>query len=196
MPVESSVSTVGRALRDLRSRRGATIAEVAAATGLSTGFISLVETGKSDISVGRLIRLVSYYGVGVGDVVVRAGRAGLEIVRADERPRMAMPAEGADYLLLAADTHRRMMPLLVEYAPGGGNLEPAAHDGEEFVFVLEGRLTVRVEGAEPAVLDPGDSAYFPSERAHGYANRGTETTRALFVVTPPSLSSASFDARG
>ena len=56
---------LGTKLRALRSDRGNSIAEVSDATGISASFLSLVENGRSDIAIGRLMRLIDFYGVGL-----------------------------------------------------------------------------------------------------------------------------------
>ena len=61
------------------------------------------------------------------------------------------------------------------------------HAGEEFVYVLEGSLRLEVEGAEPVVLEAGDSAYYRSERAHRWSNAGSGLARVLSVAGPPPL---------
>src|SRR6185312_910162 len=54
---------LGERLRAIRAERGVSLSAVAEATGISTSFLSLVETGKNDITFGRLRRLIDYYGV-------------------------------------------------------------------------------------------------------------------------------------
>lgn len=65
---------LGTKLRALRTDRGLSIAEVADATGISASFLSLVENGRSDIAIGRLMRLIDFYGVGLGRCSPRSPR--------------------------------------------------------------------------------------------------------------------------
>ena len=58
---------LGRRLRELRTSRKLSLAEVAEATSMSPSFLSVVENGQSDITVSRLMRLVQWYGVSVSD---------------------------------------------------------------------------------------------------------------------------------
>jgi transcriptional regulator with XRE-family HTH domain len=60
---------LGRRLKALRVSRGLSLKEVGAETGVSSSFISMVETGRNDLSVGRLLVLADFYGVGLDDVV-------------------------------------------------------------------------------------------------------------------------------
>ena len=86
--------------------RRLSLAEVAEATRISPSFLSLVELGKSDITIGRLVRLAEFYGVSFTDLLGGRGgdaTAGV-IVHAHEQRLLHSPAEGIDVYLLAADT--------------------------------------------------------------------------------------------
>ena len=72
-----------------------------------------------------------------------------------------------------------MMPLLVEIEPGARLAEYGRHAGEEWVHVLDGRLRLELEGAEPRMLEPGDSAYYPAERPHLFCNDDDGSTAAV-----------------
>src|SRR4051812_28348017 len=60
--VGAGAAPLGAALRGLRRARRLSLQDVAEATAISASFLSLVETGKSDITIGRLVRLVEFYG--------------------------------------------------------------------------------------------------------------------------------------
>ena len=70
----SSAAHLGGALRALRLQRRASLVEVASATGISKSFLSLVENDRSDITIGRLLRLVNYYGADMADLFPQADR--------------------------------------------------------------------------------------------------------------------------
>jgi len=175
-------------LRRLRRERNLTLGQVAKATDISRSFLSLVESGKSDITFGRLMRLVRYYGISVTDLLPDDDDGETPaVVRAGHQKVIASPAEGIEDFLLTTDTNRAMLPLLVVFAPGGRNVETAEHEGEEFAYVLEGSITVSIEGHEPMTLKRGDSLYFRAELPHSYANPSNRQARVLFVITPPHM---------
>src|SRR5438094_6693590 len=92
------------ALRALRHSRRLTLQQVSRATNISPSFLSLVEKGKSDITIGRLVRLVEFYGTTLADLIPMAPLvAEPEIVRVDEQRRISSPAEGIDVYMLAPD---------------------------------------------------------------------------------------------
>jgi quercetin dioxygenase-like cupin family protein len=106
----------------------------------------------------------------------------------EERRLLHSPAEGIDVYLLTPDTRRQMMPLQVEFEPGARLAEPGRHAGEEWVMVVEGELRLELEGAEPRILGPGDTAYYPAERPHRFANASADKPlRLICVDTPPTM---------
>jgi transcriptional regulator with XRE-family HTH domain len=189
MTLPDTTTTVGPALRAVRRARGRSLAEVAEATGISASFLSLLENDRSDITIGRLVRLLDFYGVSITDLLPgTAAHAYPEVIQPGGRRRLHSPAEGIDVYLLTPDTRHLMMPLLLEFEPGARLAEPGRHAGEEFVLVLEGALCLELEGVEPRVLAAGDSAYYPAERPHTLGNASADAPlRVICVDTPATL---------
>ena len=72
--------SLGTTLRTIRTARGFSLAQVAAATGISRSLLSLIETGRSDITVGRLTRLAALYEIRLADLVPREIAAVVPVV--------------------------------------------------------------------------------------------------------------------
>jgi transcriptional regulator with XRE-family HTH domain len=178
---------LGSTLRAIRKAQGWSLSQTSEKTGLSKSFLSLVEQGKSDITLGRLMALASFYNIGLADLVPEQPAIGGIVVRLDQRKQLALPSEGLELTLLAPDTKRMMMPVLSSFAPGGHTETHAVHEGEEFVWVLEGRLVLELNGSEPITLEAGDCAYFEGTRAHRYTNVAEGTSKAFAVISPPTL---------
>jgi transcriptional regulator with XRE-family HTH domain len=180
--------SLGTSLRALRQGRRLSVREVAEATGISPSFLSLVETGRSDITIGRLTRLVEFFGVSLVDLLEAQPTADAHIVRHREQRRLHSEAEGIDIFLLVPDTRRAMMPMLLSFRPGAGLAEYGRHAGEEWVHVLEGQLSLELEGEPPRTLAAGDSAYYSATHPHGFSNPDPSAPlRVLCVDTPPNL---------
>ena len=189
-PVDTQApDTLGAHLHRARTSRNLSLADVAEATGISASFLSLVEKERSDITIGRLVRLIDFYGISISDILPGTTVGGYpQVVTPGERRLLHSPAEGIDVYLLTQDTRRQMMPLQVEFEPGARLAEPGRHAGEEWVLVVEGELRLELDGAEPRILGPGDTAYYPAERPHLFAN--ASATRPLTVIcvdTPPTM---------
>ena len=143
----------------------------------------MVEKGKSDITVSRLMRLVHWFGVSIADLV-----AGAELVTGPGRPcgqsaPVRLTDERISIQMLTTDGHHAMMPVINVYDEGGGMADPTRHDGEEFVHVIDGRVELTVGSGDPIVLEAGDSAYYRSDVPHSFRNAGPGVAR--FSASPP-----------
>ena len=177
---------LGKALKEARLARGESLAQVAAATGISKSLLSLIENNKSDVTLRRLHLLAEHYGTQVADLMPAKAEPDPVVTRRKERRRLHSAQEGMDLHVLVPDTNRRMMPIVAVIAPGGGSAESWAHEGEEFMLVVEGRVLLEIENSTPIVLDQGDSAYYESTRRHRWTNLGDGPARIISVATPPT----------
>ena len=71
-------------------------------------------------------------------------------------------------------------------APGAGSGESYSHDGEEFLYLVRGRLNIELAG-EKFELRAGDSFYFSSKTQHRWVNPGKAETLILWINTPPTF---------
>jgi transcriptional regulator with XRE-family HTH domain len=177
---------LGRALKQARLARGYSLAQVAAATGISKSSLSLIENDRSDVTIGRLVRLADHYGKHVGDFIPVRTPADPVVTRRTERRRLPSPGEKLAVHLLTPDANRAMKPIVVVFEPSGGAADFAKHGGEEFMVVLEGRVLLELQGSPPVVLEVGDSADYDSDRPHRWSNAGEGLARVLSVSAPPS----------
>jgi len=184
-------TSLAASLRALRLDRKLSLKEVAVATNISASFLSLVENAKSDITIGRLVRLVNFYGVAIADLIPPAADyPDAEVTRADQRRLISHSSadEGIDIFLLTHDTSRTMMPMELEFEPAAKLAEFGVHQGDEWVFVAQGRLRLTLEGSEPRVLEKGDSAYYPADRPHLFENADSKRRlRLICVNSPPNI---------
>ena len=77
-----------------------------------------------------------------------------------------------------------MEPLLITFDPGASDARPIAHEGQEFVYVLEGKVELLHDGKR-CTLGPGDSVYLDSTRPHLFRAAGSTPSRAVGVVWSP-----------
>lgn len=177
---------VGQKLRNLRKIRGLKLQELARATGLSASFLSMVETGKSDISLAKLQRVVQFYGITIGSLLDGSG-ADRVVTRADDRVLLDSPAEGVTTRLMVPDLNRRIEALLMTFEPGADYEGSLRHEGEEVIFIVEGRLELILDEDELHVLNEGDTASYSSTRRHKFRNVHPGRSVLYGVVTPPTL---------
>lgn len=187
-PAAVTDASIGMTLRRLRHTTGRSLAEVGRACDLSPSFLSLVENDKSDITIGRLTRLVAAYGISITDLLATPAPADAHIIRRGERHHLASPSEGIDVYLLVRATNGRMLPQLLEIKPGASLAEPGQHHGEEWIYVLSGELVLEVDGLPVRVLDADDAASYSSEQRHTFRNpSAVRSARVICVNSPPNL---------
>jgi quercetin dioxygenase-like cupin family protein/DNA-binding Xre family transcriptional regulator len=183
-----ATTALGLNLRKLRLSRNLSLNDVADGSNISSSFLSLVENGKSDITIGRLTRLIEFFGISITDLVPTTTPRDPDIVRKDERPLLRSPVEGIEIYLLTPDTRRAMMAMLLELGPGAKRAEYGDHPGEEFVHVIKGELELELEGQATRRLRPGDSAYYPGNQPHRFRNASAvKSLQIICVDTPPTF---------
>ncbi|MEU9098561.1 helix-turn-helix domain-containing protein [Streptomyces sp. NPDC048361] len=166
-------------LRELRRRRGLILEAAAQRAGLSPAHLSRLETGARQPSLPMLLALARIYGTTVSELlgempaerepVIRAGRAA---------PR---EADGWTYRQTGGPG-RAMQTLRVEVPYGTQQELVRVHPGEEWLYVLTGRLRLSL-GEATHELDPGDSAHFDSLTPHRISAASHGGAEFLFVHT-------------
>jgi len=176
-------------LRGLRTGRGLSLSQLEAATNISSSFLSLVESGKSDITISRLVRLADFFDVDLGELVEgsRVDRRPLEVIRDGDGSVLASRAEGVTARFLG---HQRwhLSPRVAEYEPGGAfdvaEGEQAAremlHHRELFFYIVSGTFEITVHGEEPVQVSRGD-AVLVRDGADRVVNIGRRPGRLLVV---------------
>ncbi len=171
-------------LAQLRHKLGLTLAGVASQTGVSVSFLSSLERGYSSASIATLQKLARLYKTNVLSFFADEDNS-RRLVRARDR-KVLKPNAGVEMDLLASG-NKMMEPHLFRIAPGAGSGGSYSHEGEEFIFVLQGKLEVWLDEVERYVLDPGDSLYFESTQAHRWQNLSKKETSLLWVNTPATF---------
>ena len=182
-PTRNGTAAIGPRLRRLRAKRAVSLAEVAAAAGISIGFLSALERSQMSASVGTLRRLARYYRTNILDFF-DATELNTRLVRPPKR-KVLEAGPGVRMELLAWG-NKVMEPHLFRIKPAAGSGESYAHEGEEFLFVLRGELKIALDGEEYH-LKRGDSFYFESATPHHWKNPGRSETWLLWVNTPPTF---------
>lgn len=185
--IQSQLSSFGARLRELRLRRGWTLQELAARSALSKAFLSRLESGDRQASIAAVLTLSRIFDVSLASlfespmatepcVVVRA---------ADSVEKMT---NGLKYVPLSnAGRFFNLQPLRIKVSPTRRGNEHFHHDGEEWIYVLSGKLTLSLAG-KTYDLDAGDAAHFESRLPHRLIARGNRDVEVLVVASPASSS--------
>ena len=180
---------VGEKIKELREKKGLSLKDLSDLTGFSTALLSQMENHLVSPSLGTIIKLARALGVRVSDFLGESEGEPFSIVRKDERKKVSRFASkdgvkyGYSYESLGYDKKdRHMEPFIVTLEPA--TVKPSktsVHEGEEFIFVLEGEMEV-VFGKHTDVLYPGDSIYYDSTIPHRVQCHQDKVTRILAVL--------------
>src|SRR6186997_547080 len=179
---------IGAKIRGLRLKKKMGLVELGKHTGLSPALLSKIERGRLFPTLPTLLRIALVFGVGLEFFFAGARDKPLVAVtkkdqRVDlpERPGMREAA----YRFASLDypaTERRFNSYYAEFLPVAlEKLRPHDHPGVEFIYVIDGILTLHMNGAEHA-LAAGDAIYFDSTIPHAYRRSGGRKCSAVVVT--------------
>jgi transcriptional regulator with XRE-family HTH domain len=172
---------IGERIRAARTEKRMTLQMLSNETDLTPSMLSLVERGRTVPSIGSLIAISHALDVDVGDLisVSRSGKQDVVV-----RARDALAVETPQRLvrrILRDDTVNGALISTTKYRPNTASSPvPRAHAGYEHGFILEGSLTVELEGTA-YVLDEGDLISYNSNRPHRIFNHTPHDTLALWI---------------
>ncbi|RMB83366.1 helix-turn-helix domain-containing protein [Streptomyces shenzhenensis] len=176
---EAELPAVAPQLRSLRRRAGLTLEAAARSAGLSPAHLSRLETGRRQPSLPMLLALARIYGTTVSELLGETVTDPDAIVRAAD---MEPTGAGGWTYWQAGAPGGGMQALRVRVPYGSQGDIVRVHPGEEWLYVLKGRLGLRL-GDTAHVLAPGDSAHFDSLTPHRLAAEDQDGVELLFVHT-------------
>jgi transcriptional regulator with XRE-family HTH domain len=184
-PVELQLASFGSALRELRQNRGWSLQELASRSGLSKTFLSRLETGDRQASIAAVLTLARIFGVSLASMFEsQVASDPCLIVRANEVA--PQNADGLTYKPLSnAERFFNLQPIHIVVSPKRKGHDHFHHEGEEWLYVMSGRLTLSLAG-KSYDLNPGDAAHFDSRRPHRLIARGPHNAEVLLVASPHS----------
>lgn len=191
-------ATVGQNVRAERERLGISVRELARRLGVSASFLSQFELGQSKAAVNTLFAIASELNLSLDELLgssVDTARDGSlappPAPTVDDKAELAVLAEyltlqnGVRWKRLAdtsADHHVQF--LLTEYDPGSDSApgdSPQRHVGDDYGYVLEGQLTVEVDGVEQT-LGAGEAIHLRGDVPHRLRNTSDHLVRAIWFV--------------
>jgi transcriptional regulator with XRE-family HTH domain len=178
-------------VREIRQSKKLTLEKLAKLTGLSKGYLSDIENSDQPPPVYTLSRISKALGIDIVDLF--ANTAGtvpyqpIVVGRASEHNLMTRDGSQHDYIYDDLAPHKKgknMEPLLVT-PPFENHVDiqkDFRHEGEEFNYVLEGRLEFFYNGKSHSILEAGDHVYFDADRPHSARSLGDTKAKVLIVI--------------
>jgi transcriptional regulator with XRE-family HTH domain len=160
--------------------------ELASRADLTKGYISQLENDATSPSIATLKDILDVFGVSMQEFfseisdedIVYDKDARVQATDDDDKIKVELLVPGAQ--------NREMDPVLVTLDPGGEMDEQPFHEGEEFGFVLLGKVQLRLDD-RLYMLRKDECFYFTSDKKHSVKNIGRGLARILWVVTPPTF---------
>ena len=179
---------VGENVKKIREKKGLSLEDISQRTGLKAELLTEIERGEISPPLGTIIKLAKALDMKMGYFVSGAEDLPYTIVRKNDRKLVSRynakksDKYGYEFSSLAPyKKNRHMEPLIVRLEPSDIEEERSTHDGQEFIYVLEGTMEVRLEG-EVHLLEPGDAIYYDSSVPHLVRCHGKDTTKILAVL--------------
>jgi len=159
---------VGERIRMLRINQKRTLQEVADNCDLSKSMISKIENNKTIPSVATLVKIASTLGTTISGLLEQDGwNKAIVTSRKEAVEKLVKTEKGYLIFPYASEYHqKKMQPFLFVARKGEVVPHQLSHDGEEFVFVVEGTMKMQVGDTEH-LLKTGDSLYFNALQKHG-----------------------------
>ncbi len=178
---DSAKASLGQRLRRRRKHLGLTLKHVADAAGLSVGFISQIERDITTPSLSSLVSVSRVLAVEVAEFLSQPG-GDAPLTRHDQRQLYAISENSLTYERISTSFAGNVLRSVIIHEPPGHRSEPITHDGEEMMFVLDGAITIELDG-ERSVLEASDSIHFKSSRTHSTWNHTDRPAAILWVGT-------------
>ena len=173
---------VGQRIRQLRMLNGLTQEELASRCELTKGFLSQLENNLATPSLPTLMDIVEALGTDMSTFFKETDETQICFSRddffVDER-------EGYTINWIVPNAQKNTMePIIVEIAPGSCSQVMQPHEGEEFCYVLDGKVTL-VMGDREYEVRKGNTFYINGEREHYLRNDSAHAAQVLWICSPP-----------
>ncbi len=176
---------IGERIKNLRQLSNLTQEELAERANLTKGFISQIERDMTSISLDSLVPILDALDENISDFFKEALQEKI-IYRIKDRVAIEKEKIENFELLVPGSTNRRLEPILLTLRKGEATPKEKPHEGEEFGFILRGRINLRF-GREVLKLKKGECFYLSAEKEHWLHNSGSKEAVILWISSPPSF---------
>lgn len=190
-PVEHSVSKTPKTIvskkllsqkwKKYRIQKGYLLEDVAKEVGISASYLSKIENSQANVSYELLERIALFYGQNILYYVDEPEEENM-LVRKDTGETFSIGIKGVSVQSLISLKQSAMSSMLYTVEPGCGRFQGYSHTGEEFLYILFGRIRIKINEQE-YVLKSGDSFSFRSKDFHSWHNCGKVVAKMVWVYT-------------
>ncbi len=182
----TEIEPVGERIKKIRKSKGVSIKELSAKTGFPEELLSQIESQSITPQIGTIIKLAKSLKTVFGTLTAEEGRNTYSVVRQEDRKVVSRHASqkghNYEYISLASDVkERHMESFIVKLGPETPDQELSIHEGEEFIFVINGEMKA-ILGDEVKILSTGDSIYYFSNIPHLVVSNKNDPAYILAVI--------------
>ncbi len=178
---DHSVEAIGEKICKLREEKGISLDELSNMTGFDIEVLASIERNELQPQLGTIIKLSQALDSAFGRLVSGVGTKLYSIARRNEAKTISRSTSRKSkkqiytYKSLAPEVKGRHMESMIVQLEVNPDDEPSIHDGEEFIYVLAGMVTLKIAG-DQFDLEPGDSVYYLSTTPHLIAAKEGKAT--------------------
>lgn len=178
--------SLGHRIRAARELRRMSLRRLGQLTGVSSGFLSQLENGRSNASVATLKKIAEALGATTAELIDGTRLEG-RVLRKSDRPAF-QSGGGLTKYLLTGTPQRNLEVYTGELEVQGGTGEDLYVHGnaQEVLICLKGRVEVRLSDASH-VLESGDSIEYLSSTPHGLWNIAQTESEVMWIISPPTI---------
>ncbi len=180
---------IGEKIKALRTAQNLTLKQLSEMTNLSIGFLSQMERGLSSIAIDTLENIANVLGVSLGSFFEESAAApdADPVIHSFSLPATPVSPQIIQSILSQDVTAFDFLPRIFTLLPFANadeeNLEMYSHTGEEFIYILEGVVTLHLNASQ-YTLYPGDSIQIHSNETHNWMNQTNKIARLLTINVP------------
>jgi transcriptional regulator with XRE-family HTH domain len=175
---------LGGKIKQMRNQKNLTQEELADRCELTKGYISQLENNLNSPSIATLTDILSALGSNLSEFFREETE---EKVVFSKNEFIEKDSEGVLLHWLIPNAQKNMMePILVELAEGAETAGDIPHEGEEFGYVLEGKLSILL-GNKHYLCKKGEAFYYSASKPHSILNKGKGKAKFLWISTPPNF---------
>lgn len=172
---------IGERIRKERTKYDLSLSELAKEIGVSVSLLSLVENGKATPSMTVLDKICSFFSIHMSTLFEEENSGSKTMTLKSEKQIEVQVDEKTTRRFLLPRTGVPIEPVLVTIEPGMKDTAFSVHKGVEFGFVLEGSITVEVEGSAPVTCSKGDSVFYRASQPHRLTNPKSSKAVGLWI---------------
>lgn len=176
---------IGVKIKSLRKERKLTLKQIADKTDLSISFLSQVERSKSSVTIESLKKISEALSVNPSYFFSKSKRQNKSTIIRNVLNECSSLSNNFVYKDLSGNIEKPLFnPILVVLSPGDNSEDSYSHTGQEFLYILEGTLTILIDKEEHD-LNPLDCIYLDSTTPHNWINKTNSVVKFLCISSIP-----------